>query len=275
MGVFAPFSFLEKNLEVPSGDPDANAFISAAGITDSTQQSAIQTLVTDLKTAGIWSKFIAFWPFVGGTASQHKYNLIDPRDLDAAYRVTFNGTLTHSSTGVKGDGSTGYYETHIDLNSDLSQNDNFGFVYTRIAAQENKISGYGSIGQTNDCWWQIGSVRNTSNIYNARIYSTNAGVSQITGVTSGAGLFGISRTSSTAVSMNINKSHTSFTRSSVSPNTGQTPYGLCFQTSTGTSAHSANEHAAGGFTNQGLTTSEIDDLYDAVQAYQTTLSREV
>ena len=274
MSLTIPFGFFKQKVVVAGGDPDANAFISAAGITDSTQQSAIQTLVTDLKTAGIYSKFIAFWPFVGGTASQHKYNLIDPRDLDAAYRVTFNGTLTHSSTGVKGDGSTGYYETHIDMNSDLSQNDNFGFVYTRIAAQENKISGYGSLGQANDCWWQIGSVRNTSNRYNARIYSTNAGVSFVTS-TSGAGLFGVSRTSSTAVSMNINKSHTSFTRSSVSPNTGQTPYGLAFQTSTGTSAHSANEHAAGGFTSEGLTTSEIDDLYDAVQAYQTTLGREV
>ena len=38
----------------PAGpDADALAFISAASITDSTQQSAIITLVTQLKTYGI------------------------------------------------------------------------------------------------------------------------------------------------------------------------------------------------------------------------------
>jgi len=42
---------------VSSGvDTDAQAFITAASITDSTQQSAINTLVTQLKTYGIWTK---------------------------------------------------------------------------------------------------------------------------------------------------------------------------------------------------------------------------
>jgi len=40
-------------------DADAQAFITAAAITDSTQQSAINTLVTDLKGYGIWTKMKA------------------------------------------------------------------------------------------------------------------------------------------------------------------------------------------------------------------------
>ncbi len=43
----------------PSGDADAQAFITAAGITDNTQKSAIETLVTDLKGYGIWTKMSA------------------------------------------------------------------------------------------------------------------------------------------------------------------------------------------------------------------------
>ena len=279
MSLFKPVIFFKPPAIITGGgggfDPDAQAFIDATGITDGTQQSAIDTLVTDLKDAGIWSKFIAFWPFVGGTATTHKYNLVDPRDLDAAFRVTFNGTLTHSSTGVKGNGSTGYYETHISMNSDLAQNSNTGFVYTRVAAQEGAIAGYGSLGQTNDSWWQIGSVYNSSNRYNIRNFSSNANVRFVTSST-GANMFTNTRSNSTTLIQSINKSHTTHTSTpSISPNTGQTPYGLAFQTSTGTSAHSANEHAAGGFTSEALTTAEIDDLYDAVQAYQTTLGREV
>ncbi len=56
------------------GDADAQAFIDAAGITDATQQSAIRTLVGDLKTYSIWSKMKAIYPFCGGTASSHKWN---------------------------------------------------------------------------------------------------------------------------------------------------------------------------------------------------------
>ena len=82
-------------------DPDAQAFITAAGITDGTQQSAINTLVLSMKTAGVWTKCVAVYPFVGGTADSHKYNLKDPRDLDAAYRLTYNGAYTHDAMGVK------------------------------------------------------------------------------------------------------------------------------------------------------------------------------
>ena len=56
-------------------DTDAQAFITAASISDSTQQTAINTLVTDLKTYNIWSKMKALYPMVGGSASTHKWNL--------------------------------------------------------------------------------------------------------------------------------------------------------------------------------------------------------
>ena len=42
-------------------DPDAQAFITAAGITDNTQKTAINTLVLDLKGYLIWTKFKAIF----------------------------------------------------------------------------------------------------------------------------------------------------------------------------------------------------------------------
>ena len=94
-------------------DADAQAFIAAAGITDLTQASAISTLVNDLKTYGLWSKMKAFYPMVGGTSTSHKWNLKDPRDLDAAYRLTFFGGLTHDSNGVLGNGTNSYAYTNL------------------------------------------------------------------------------------------------------------------------------------------------------------------
>lgn len=93
-------------------DPDATAFITASGITDNTQKYAINYLVTALKVAGLWSSFVAIYPFVGGTASTHKWNLKDPRDLDAAFRLDFTGGWTHSSTGANHNGIDAFANSH-------------------------------------------------------------------------------------------------------------------------------------------------------------------
>ena len=92
----------------PAIDPDAQAFITAASITDPTQQSAINTLVTDLKGYGVWTKMKALYPFCGSTASQHKWNLKDPRDLDVAFRLVFSGGGTHSANGAWPNGTNAY-----------------------------------------------------------------------------------------------------------------------------------------------------------------------
>lgn len=94
-------------------DSDAQAFLTAAGITDPTEVAAVSVLVVAMKTASIWSKMQAVYPFVGGTADTHKWNLADPRDLDAAFRISWTGGLTHASTGITPDGgSNSYGDTH-------------------------------------------------------------------------------------------------------------------------------------------------------------------
>jgi hypothetical protein len=110
-------------------DPDAVAFLMAAGITDSTQAAAINTLVIRMKADGVWTKMKAIYPFVGGSATSHKFNLKDPRDLDAAYRLVFNGGWTHTSTGIKGNGTTGYANTYLSTHT-LAMNSGFGY-YSR------------------------------------------------------------------------------------------------------------------------------------------------
>jgi hypothetical protein len=121
----------------PAVDPDAQAFITAASITDPTQQSAINTLVTDLKGYGVWTKMKALYPFVGGTASAHKFNLKDPRDLDAAFRLVFNGGWTHSSTGATPNGTNGYADSKLIPSTSLSLNSTHLSVYSRTNSNTN------------------------------------------------------------------------------------------------------------------------------------------
>lgn len=91
-------------------DPDALAFLTATGITDPTITTAIDTLVKDLKTKNLWSKFRYIYPFVGGTATTNKYNLKDPRDLDVAFRLQFLGGITQTN-GFNPNGTNGYANT--------------------------------------------------------------------------------------------------------------------------------------------------------------------
>lgn len=117
-------------------DPDAQAFITAAGITDNTQKTAINTLVLSLKSNNIWTKMKAVYPFVGGTASTHKWNLKNPLDTNAAFRLVFFGGMTHSANGIQGNGTNSYANTF--LNPSAITNNNHMSIYVRTNIDEVK-----------------------------------------------------------------------------------------------------------------------------------------
>lgn len=112
-------------------DPSAQAFITAAGITDDTQKTAINDLVIAAKANGWWTLCSAIYPMVGGTSTTCKYNLKDPRDLDAAYRLTFSGTWVFSSTGALPDGSTAYADSNLNPDGLINFNNSHLSYYSR------------------------------------------------------------------------------------------------------------------------------------------------
>lgn len=116
-----------------SSDADALSFLNAASISDTNQRSAINTLVISMKNAGIWSKMIAIYPIVGGTAATHKWNLKDPRDLDGAYRLVFtpisSGSWSHNSNGMTP--SSAYANTKIMVPGPLTANNTHLSIYSR------------------------------------------------------------------------------------------------------------------------------------------------
>ena len=123
-------------------DIDAQAFINAAGITDLTQQYAINDLVLGLKSDGLWTKMKAIYPFVGGTATSHKFNLKNPLDSDAAFRLVFTGGWTHSSTGATPNGTNAFADTKIVNNINIIDKQSHFSAYLRTVNISNGWFGY-------------------------------------------------------------------------------------------------------------------------------------
>lgn len=94
-------------------DPNAQAYLTAAGITDPTLVTAANHLVINLKDSSLWDATWALWPIMGGSSSSCSINLFDP----STYILSYTGGITYSSTGMVGNGSTGVANTGILANS--------------------------------------------------------------------------------------------------------------------------------------------------------------
>lgn len=125
----APFSY----------DADAQKFIESATITDGTQKVAINNFVIQLKSLSLWKKFKAIYPMIGGSAAATKWNLKDPRDLDAAYRLTFYGSPVFALSGVLFPTPFDYADSHLPDNAIGNYNDASISYYSMT---QNTIDGY-------------------------------------------------------------------------------------------------------------------------------------
>ncbi len=126
-------------------DAEASAFITATSISSASEITAIQRLVYDLKQAGLWSKFQAIYPMVGGTEARHKLNLKDPRDIDAAFRIAFlGGGWTHSATGAKPNGTTSYADTKLSASASLTPFSTHLAYYSRTSERASSNIDMGS-----------------------------------------------------------------------------------------------------------------------------------
>jgi hypothetical protein len=251
-------------------DADAQAFITAASITDSTQQSAINTLVTQLKTYGIWTKLKAVYPFVGGTASQHKFNLKDPRDLDAAYRLAFSGGWTHSNTGALPNGTTGYANTYFKPSTNGILNSHHLSYYSRTNSSINSVEIGVGLDPTYDMLQLNRLGTTTYGFINQSSLTT-----KFTD-TNSLGLYVANRTASNIVSLwknGINK--ISDTASSTSLLNGNVFIGAQNDLGLNVVNNFTTKESAFASIGDGLTDTEAANFYTAVQTFQTTLGRQV
>jgi hypothetical protein len=254
----ATHGILARSASGAAVDPDAQAFITAASITDPTQQAAINTLVVSLKGYSIWSKMKALYPFVGGTATSHSYNLRNT----AQYQITWNGGQTHNANGYT-PGVNGYGNTGFATNLFTSAN-NFGLsTYLRT----NTTSG-ADIGVFAPDLRYIGA-----NLANFAYFGVgNTFISNAN--TDAKAFWQVNRTSASLVK--------GFKNSSVfvSGTTGAGTLGArtvfigALNDNGSANFYAGRQHAFDAI-HDGLTDTEAANFYTAVQAFQTTLGRQV
>jgi len=258
-----------------SFDPDAQAFITAAGITNPTQQTAIDQLVLDLKSYSIWSSMIAIYPFVGGNATSHRYNL---KSADS-YLLTFYGDWTHTSTGALPNGINAYADTGISPLSTLGSSHN----YSVYSGTNNNYPG-NTIGS-----FELGGYTCGENgfVADLQLYlsdgsnilirdQANGNYIQISNADT-SGYFTVNRNST---ALNVYKNGTSIGSASISQALPEATIAL-------SAAHAIDfdcvtdyytdydnkELAFVTFANSSLTSINIANLNTAVQSFQTTLGR--
>jgi hypothetical protein len=219
---------------------------------------AIDTFVKSLKTEGIFSKLKAVYPFIGGTADRHKWNLMNPQDTNAAHRMLWYGSGTHSETGFKGDGSTAYGDTNLPHNTLSLGNESFG-VYSRTDITATFIDIASDLNSTLYLKWSNGLLYTRSQTTTIKVLSNDNSL----------GFFALSRkhldryklqnkgifTEFFTDASTINSSNFFLGKSSIGYNSGREyPY---------------------AFIGEGLIETEMTAHYNAVQQLQTDLGRAV
>jgi hypothetical protein len=253
------------------GLSDAQKFILAAGITDATQKSAINTLVDDLKSYGLWSKMKAIYPMVGGTATTHQYNLKDPRNLDAAFRLEFYGGWTHSSTGALPNGGA-YADTFLNALTSLTNNNYHLGHYSRT----QKTTG----GEVDMGCGELATIKMIA----IDQYYAGAGKAFVAGDyisslilnadTNTLGMVVGSRTSQTSAKLFMNAVQKGSTLTLSNPNV-QPNSKFYLGANNTTPIEYSNKQCAFASIGDGLSDTEVSNFYTAVQAFNTTLSRQV
>ena len=257
------------SLDILSFDPDAQAFITATAITDTTQQNAIDALVIGLKADSLWNKMLAVYPFVGGTAETCKFNLKNPLNTNGAHRLSFVGGWTFSNNGIQPNGTNTYANTHLAPSTHWS----FGNSSISAYSRTNNI-------ETGNLWGtRAGASSTTLNsvLTNGSLSSCthNSNISSfISPVPTTSAVFLISsRISSTAQIQGINGTNASYLvdELALSPN----PIYLSAQNQSGTPVNFSTRQLAFAHIGYGLTQAECTLLYNRIQTFQTTLGRQV
>ena len=256
-------------------DTDAQAFITAAAITNPTQQSAIDTLVKSMKSANIWTKMKAIYPFVGGTAEQHRFNLKNT----ANYKLTFGGGWAHSSTGALSNGTTGYADTQLPPSLVLSVNDAHNSIYVNnTPVAYTSYPGFGCLDVVDNSKTFYTHLSLSNNYYSFIGLNTPATYGVTYNNTDSKGFYIVSRTSSTMLKgykNNVLKATTTLANTGTLP-TPNYYYGGVNNGTAGLLSLTYNNYShAFASIGDGLTDAEALAFNTAVQAYQTTLGRAV
>ncbi len=237
---------------------------------------AVNNMVQALVSNGIWTKLLAIYPIIGTTAAAHKFNLKDPRDADAAYRLSFlGGGWTHSSNGATPNGTTSYADTFLAGNV-LAQNSGHLSYYSR----SNTAGGAGVFKVEMGYVKLTPSVISTALILlrdNATIGAINTATLATTGqITNTQGFYIANRISATVNTLFKNGAlQITSNDNSVAPSTINIWIGARNSPDNIAARNYTDRQCAFASIGSGLTEGEAKSFSTIVQTFQTKLGRQV
>ena len=212
----------------------------------------------------------AVYPFVtdktlqADMAAQMKYNLVNPQDTDAAFRLAFSGGWTYSTNGAQPNGTNGYADTKLVPSTSLSTSSAHLSFYSRTNSPSGGYTGY---ELANGHYALITQFQGNKFYPNLEAGGSYAAVYTST---NGLGHFIASRLNNTTVQgfKNGLKVVDSALASSLAASS------LSISSRSGVGNYS-DKQAAFASIGDGLTDAEALALYNLIQQFQTDLSRQV
>jgi hypothetical protein len=248
--------------QIASFDADAVAFFNrvttAGGTLSTTEKQAVNTLVVQMKADGIWSAMKAIYPMVGGSAAACAQNL-----KSSSFTGSFTSGWTFASTGVTPNGTSAYMDTTLQMQQ-LSNTTNHLSVYMRGSANNDRSF----IGVSSGDYTILGTA-GFSVYYNAY----NSAFGTTSSITRTGFLFGTYISGNEKLFRNGTQ-QVSATRSTAASTSTQPFYLGCYNNS-GSATQFIDKEIAFSSLGDGLDNTQASNLYTAVQAFQTTLSRQV
>jgi hypothetical protein len=235
---------------------------------------AFDAFVVTGKSAGWWSTLIAFYPYIGGTATAHKFNAVNPLDTDAAYRAQFLGSVTHSATGVQGNGVNGYANTFFNDQSAAIDRDDIGItMYSRTGGFSTGVD-MGAVGSSTFLWLFIYRSQGSSLIGaydNGAFNVSNA----LTGDSLGA--FTLTRHPSAVDTQSFYRNGNPIADRTSFPATAYTNLSMflmCRNLFGSPNLYSQRNYSA-HVIHEGMTAADVASFHGALQTLQTALGRQV
>lgn len=241
---------------------EARQFFAIAGITNPLHKKYIDFIVKNYKRFGLWEKALAIYPIAGGNAVSHSFNLKDP----SSFRMTFSGGITHSETGMAGNGTNGWYDTNLNDNTHMILNNASTWVYLRTDQAIDNAYDISSNTSILDVTY-INS-RNASNLFSTLAQNS---LSNAIANTESKGLFGVSRTTVGSYKKYKNKVETNVPGATSTAKANNNFRGMG---GGGSFVYNTREQSFLSI-GRGLTTQEAFDQYEIIQAAQTILNRQV
>jgi len=237
--------------------------ISAGGSLTTTEQAATLQLVKDLKSYSLWSKMQVLYPMVGASAAACRQNL-----RSSSFTGTFTATgWTYASTGVTPNGTSAFLNTNYIPSTQGSLNDAHFSIYLRSNVSASTVD-FGAYDGTNET--AIYPRHANGSIYTA-VNSTT--FPPLTTNNNSSAYFIASRISSTIENTFINTTKYTRTINSIGRPTINLYVGA--NNNIGTGSNYSNRQNAFVSIGSSLSDTDAANLYTAVQAFQTTLSRQV